>query len=57
MVCGCCRRAREFELTKKEKMEFLTDFHTVNDGSLYREVINRVSIWGYLLIVMTALLI
>jgi hypothetical protein len=27
-------------------MKFRTDFHTVNDGSLYRLRINRVSIWG-----------
>ncbi|KAJ5424736.1 hypothetical protein N7445_010709 [Penicillium cf. griseofulvum] len=46
VVCGCCHRARGFELTKKEKMAFLTDFHVVNDRSFYRQRINRVSIWG-----------
>ncbi|CAI7650102.1 unnamed protein product [Penicillium glandicola] len=45
--CGCCHQARGFELTKREKKKFLSDFHIVNDGgSLYRQKINRVSIWG-----------
>ena len=36
MACGCCHQARGFELTKKEKMGFLTDFHIVDDKSRYR---------------------
>jgi hypothetical protein len=46
VACGCCHRAPGFELTEKEKMGFLTDFHIVDDHSLYRLRINRVSIWG-----------
>jgi hypothetical protein len=34
VACGCCHRARGFELTEKEKMGFLTDFHIVDDNSV-----------------------
>lgn len=44
--CGCCHQARGFELTKKEKEEFLRDFHIVDDNSFYRQRVNRASIWG-----------
>jgi hypothetical protein len=33
VACGCCHRAPGFELTEKEKMGFLTDFHIVDDHS------------------------
>ncbi|CAP99657.1 Pc22g23690 [Penicillium rubens Wisconsin 54-1255] len=44
--CGCCRQSRGFDLTKSEKKKLLKDFHVMDDNSLYRERINRVSIWG-----------
>ena len=46
MECGCCRQSRGFDLTKSEKKKLLKDFHVMDDNSLYRERINRVSIWG-----------